>query len=313
MNPIRLLANLCLATASIPVGAAVGLARSVPALRHWPKAAYNTVRVTVRTPRLGPNLKGVCLATMPIAIAAAPALVVVAGTAYGAGAAFITTFTTDGNPLKGIEKAWKGVSDASALLSAAMPKFGHYLPPNLEDGETPYEIPLVPAIKSVVSGFVGTAIEGPAELALCLLHAPFLIWRSFRFIWSGKEDGLFEGDVSPWTLAGLVVRIFASICFLLALALVTALLPIVAVIAPLSLHVYRCYKRGLRRAWKGIVNDLRLTHASLSYAGSTWHGAKDEARQKRELERLKELFAAIARDFDEKRADDMATIETVAG
>lgn len=313
-NAFRLLANLSVAVVSIPFGAALGLVRAVPALRHWPRAAYNTIRVTVKTPRLGPNLKGVCLATMPIAIAAAPALVVVAGTAYGAGTAFVATFR-EGNPFDGAEKAWKGVAKVSQLLSAAMPKFDSYLPPKLEDKETPYEIPLIPAIKSVVSGFLGTAIEAPAELALCLLHAPRLIWRSFRFIWidGGKEDGFTEGEMSPWTLTGFVMRIFASIGFLLALALVTALLPIVTVVGSLSLHVYRCYKRGLRRAWNGVVNDLRLIHASLAYAGSTWHSIKDAEREKRELDHLKELLAAITRDFDEQLADDMAAIETVAG
>ncbi len=314
MNPITALFSLGAAVVSIPFGAALGLARSLPAVRHWPRAAWNSVRVTYQTPRLGPNLKTVCLVTMPVAIVAAPVLVVVAGTAYGAGAAFVATFGEEGNIFEGMGKAWSGVGSASELLTDAMPKFSHYLPPALKDTETPYEIPLIPAIKSVVSGFVGTAIEAPMELTLCVLHAPRLVWRSFRFIWtSGKDEAFFDDDdMSALSVHGFVMRVFLSICFLLALALVTALLPILTVVGSLSLHVYRCYKRGLRRAWSGVVNDLRLTHASLRYAGTTWHKTRDREEQDRELEHLKRLLTTITRDFDETLADDMATLGTVA-
>lgn len=297
-------------TAIVP-GAVLGTVRTVPWFRHYPGAIYNAFRVTATTPRLGPNLRCVCLTVMPIGVMAAPVLMVAGGLFYGCFWSLAKSFDRNGDFIEGIEKMLAGMNSfGEQLVTDLMPRFSDYIPDGLKDGEKPVEIPLVPAIKSAVAGIVGSVIEAPLVLTLCVVRVPELLLRSLKFVWwdSGRGEHSVKSEVDGFEL--FMLRILGTVVVALGTAAVVVFVPPVTVLMTLGAQVYRTYKRGLRANIGSMVNDLHIVHLGLRVTSRLLSSRKKDEKGTRLMNELSKRWDAELAKYREPKAGEKVS-ETV--
>jgi hypothetical protein len=219
-------------------------------LRHLPEATFSAYKAIWRENRIGPNLKTVIFATMPIAVLAVPPLMVVGGAIYGL---FRGAFSTFKDGFTGIFRAVKeDTAKVDNLLAGEfIPKLYDYYPKPLPDGKKPFDISPFQMVKSLVSATATVAIGAPLMFATAVMRLPQLYVRALR-------------EIFRKAMAGWLMNILFFILLTVALALIPPLALFAAVCANVGLGAVRGYRYGIREAIIRMFKDVRELNKMLS-------------------------------------------------
>ncbi len=152
-------------------------------LYHLPKATYELAEGIIKTKAIGPNLKALCLALLPLAVALTPALAAVGSTTYGIVKGFEEALKTD----KSIKEILKEeVNNINKFHNEKAKEAIEYLE-KLQDlkpdeGEKPVDIRIIETLKALISAVIGMGLDSVGATAITALNLPQLTIKSIKEI-----------------------------------------------------------------------------------------------------------------------------------
>lgn len=208
-----------------------------------PNVVSEAYRNTWATQQVGPNIKVLTSALIPVAAATLPALVAVAsalcGIGYGAYAGMQYGALNAVRPAFGhIEHVWKwGGSDALAFFTREMRA-------PLKPGQEPFDIRILEAGKGLVGGVASAAVEALFAGAIGVCRIPQALLR----VWTGLVPKI-AGDSGPF---GLAVGILGTA----AVPVAAALCPVAATFFGLGEGAVKGYQGGVAAALEKAVSRV---------------------------------------------------------
>ncbi len=229
------------------VGAGIGLVtypipHTLRALWHYPKTIASSARALFRENRIGPNLKSLIFLASPVAIIAAPVVVLVGSALYGmvvtAGAG-ATEFFSD----KMVNRIVKDNQKASEYIKDVLPRLWDYHPAPLKEGDKPFDIRIGEAIRGLVVGVVTTLVGATLMLLVMIVYSPKLLLRLVVEFFKLLAESFF--------LAVLIFLIGLPV-----IALIVCQIPVAAVVVNLGQGCRRGYSSGVSAGLGGMFSDI---------------------------------------------------------
>ena len=242
------------------VASLFGIAQAVPAyplfavpriLRHIPRGVVNAIRALWREERIGPNLKCMGTFAIPAVAVMTPPFVAVISALYGVYKGVTLTRGEKKSVFRVIPKAYDDVRDLDRKEVAGMiTRLRTYHPQPLEVGTKPFDISVFQALRGFVAGVACAAVGTPIMAALIAVRIPQLFWRGMCMAWEGR---------TPF---------FLSLLGTVAVLVVTALLPLLAVAGPalfeLKAGVQHGYEHGIGYALSKTWDTVKDVHKTIN-------------------------------------------------
>jgi hypothetical protein len=188
------------------VGSAItgGIITSVGAtgsmLYNLPRATVEAGKTIWKTDMIGPVLKTTLTALLPVAVAAAPALSLIAGIGVGMFVGFDEVVEHDSFS-EATKKSLKNVKEFHTdMAPRAIDEMAEWQTPHLQPGEKPFDLKPLTAVKGIAGAVAGATIEGAGMGFSTLVHTPGGFVRAYHELI--KSD-----DIDPVlkTTAGLLI------------------------------------------------------------------------------------------------------------
>lgn len=144
-------------------------------LYHLPKATYELAKGIIKTKAIGPNLKTLCLALLPLAVVLTPALDAVGSTTYGIVKGFEKSIETD----KSIKEILKEeVNNINKFHNEKAKEAIEYLEKlqdlKPEEGEKPVDIRIIETLKALMAAVICMGLDSVGATAITALNLPQL-------------------------------------------------------------------------------------------------------------------------------------------
>lgn len=237
-----------------------GIAQAVPAyplfavpriLRHIPRGVVNAIRALWRDERVGPNLKCMITIAIPAVAVITPPFVAVISALYGVYKGVSLTWGKDKSVFSVIPRVYDDVRELDQKEVAGMiTRLRTYHPQPLQAGKKPFDISAFQALRGLVAGVAGAAVGTPIMATLIAVRIPQLFWRGLCMVWD---------DRTPF---------FLSLLGSAVVLVVTALLPLLAVVGPalfeLKEGVQHGYEHGIGYALSKTWDTVKDVHKGIS-------------------------------------------------
>lgn len=223
-------------------GAIVAPALAVPRIaRHLPRAVNDLYAVIYRTNSIGPNLKGLSYAIVPLTALSVPGLLTaasaLAGLYYGADAG------VDGE-LSAVLTKIKKITDQidHFLIKDFLPSLREFEAEPLEPGQKPLDIPLYEMVRGIVSGGAAGMLGSPLMGLAIAVHIPEM------YIKVSKK-------VATMNDLDFLLKLFVVIMFNEGFAFVPAIVAFGSVGYQVAQGAIRGYKHGFLSGIKHAFSD----------------------------------------------------------
>lgn len=234
-------------------GAITAPALAVPKLaRHLPRATKDLYVVVYRTTSVGPNLKGMAYALIPIGALAVPGVLTtgaaLAGLYYGAATGM------EGDLAEVSRKIASLTNEIDRfLVKEYLPELENFVAEPLPEGKEPIDIPLGKMLRGVACGTASGVIGSPLMTLAIAVHIPQVYYRVSKHL-------LLDSEV------GGLLKLFVAIMLNGGFTLVPPIIGFGSVSYQVGQGAVRGYQSGFIDALKHAVGDPWDTYRALGKA-----------------------------------------------
>ncbi|MCX7759165.1 MAG: hypothetical protein N2169_06135 [bacterium] len=149
---------------------------------HLPKAVYEAAKSIIKTDVIGPNLKVLCLALLPLATVLTPAMATIGSLGYGIFNGFGKALDENKTIKQIINEEIQNIKEfhndlVPNKIIKGITKIGEE---KLEEGEKPTDIKIIESIKGLIGGVIGMAIDSIGATAITAINLPELIFKGIK-------------------------------------------------------------------------------------------------------------------------------------
>ncbi|MCX7870173.1 MAG: hypothetical protein N2485_01165 [bacterium] len=224
----------------------MGTGNTLVTLKNLPKISINTFKAIKNTELIGPNLKALLFAILPLGIATAPALTALASFLFGLFKGVDDILDNKKTLAESISDTINTVSkfDNKILKEELQNIIKDFENEKLEDGQKPVDIKVYETFRGVIASLINGAIGTAVFPTVTLANLPSILINFYKEVLKNQE-------------IGPVYKSTIIILSLLALPLIPPLSTVGGTIYGLYKGLTEGYKEGISKSISELLKDVK--------------------------------------------------------